>query len=206
MKTIESFSETLGVVSALEPEHISVYGLILEEGTPLYEERESYNFPSEDEECDMYALASELLSKSGYEHYEVSNYSKPCKHSKHNLKYWRAEEYIGVGLSAHSHLDGVRFGNTKKLSDYITSPGKPVEKVILDKDSVEYEYVMLRTRLAEGFSLSEYKKLFCKDFLDGREKIVSSLTNSGYVKISGDRFFFTEKGMYVGNSLLTQLI
>ena len=118
-QSTESFRETLVRVAELAPEHISVYGLILEEGTPFYEMRNSLNFPSEEEEEQMYYLASEILASYGYTHYEISNYAKHGRECKHNLKYWRDEEYVGVGLAAHSYLGGVRYSNTESMEEYL---------------------------------------------------------------------------------------
>jgi len=205
-QTKESFEATLRRILSLDPSHISVYGLILEEGTPLHSLRESLTFPTEDEECEMYYLAARLLSENGYRHYEVSNYAKEGRESRHNLKYWRGEEYVGVGLSAYSYYKGKRFGNTKDMSEYVLSPLDIYDEETIDKDNEKYEYVMLRTRLSEGFSLSDYKRRFGEDFLLENELVIKAFVDAGYINISGDRLSFTERGFYVGNSLLTELI
>ena len=121
-QTKESFEKTLSEIIKLSPEHISVYGLILEEGTPLYAHSQQLSLPTEDEECDMYYLASKMLSDNGYTHYEVSNYCKDGHACRHNLKYWRDEEYIGVGLSAYSYFGRKRFGKTRDMSLYLNDP------------------------------------------------------------------------------------
>ena len=205
-QTIESFRETLEKAIELSPSHLSLYGLILEEGTPLYCDRDNLSLPGEDEECDMYFLAANMLSQAGYTHYEVSNYAKDGCGCRHNLKYWRGEEYIGVGLAAYSYFDGKRFGNTKSLVDYIKDPVVVADSEDIDRDARQYEYVMLRTRLSEGFSLTDYRERFGEDFLAGREERIRSFIESGYLEISNERFRFTDKGLYVGNSLLTELI
>ena len=206
-QTIDSFEETLRTVLSLSPEHISLYGLILEEGTPLFEKRDEIVFPPEDSECDMYYLAAKRLSDAGYSHYEISNYARADRQCRHNLKYWRSEEYIGVGLSAYSYFDGRRFGNFAHVEEYLNQAVEQYSHTEpLDKDSVAYEYVMLRLRLSEGFSLAEYKKLFGKDFLLGREALINRLTDGGYMEIRDDRLSLTERGLYVSNSILTELI
>ena len=154
----------------------------------------------------MYFLAANMLSQAGYTHYEVSNYAKDGCGCRHNLKYWRGEEYIGVGLAAYSYFDGKRFGNTKSLVDYIKDPVVVADSEDIDRDARQYEYVMLRTRLSEGFSLTDYRERFGEDFLAGREERIRSFIESGYLEISNERFRFTDKGLYVGNSLLTELI
>lgn len=206
-QTADSFALTLEKIKALSPEHISLYGLILEEGTPLYRMQDSLPLPSEDEECDMYYFAADALGFAGYNHYEISNYARDGKECRHNLKYWRCEEYIGVGLSAYSYYDGVRFGNTDDVAVYLS--GNYTEysnRETIDDESAAYERVMLGLRTAEGISLSEYETRFLHSFISGREEKIASLINEGYARISGDRFSLTEKGFYVSNSILTELI
>ena len=205
-QTTESFIKTLEAVTALSPEHISVYGLIIEEGTPFFDERDSLSVPDEDNECDMYYSATRLLCDAGYSHYEISNYAKPGSECKHNLKYWRAEEYIGVGVSAYSYFDKQRFGNSKDIEGYIIGNTRVSDSVTLDASDEAYEYVMLHLRLREGFSLSEYERLFGKSFTEGREETLKKLSDRGYLIIMGDRISLTESGFYVSNYILTELI
>lgn len=206
MQTMESFNQTLHSIVELAPEHISVYGLILEEGTPFYNEKASLALPPEDDECDMYDLACKTLSSAGYNHYEISNYAKPGYESRHNLKYWHTNEYIGVGLSAYSYYKGKRYGNTNVLADYISSKSVIVQSDLVDKNTEKYEYVMLALRLKEGFSLSEYNRLFDEDFLSGREDLISRFESAGYLKLDNDRLCLTEKGFYVSNSIIVELL
>ena len=206
-QTKESFAKTLSTVAELSPEHISIYGLILEEGTPFYENRNGLDLPSEDEECDMYYYAADFLRGRGYSHYEISNYAKDGKECRHNLKYWQNEEYIGVGLSAYSYFDCRRFGNTKKIEEYLG--GKCTEyssTEVVDKTSEAYEFVMLGLRTACGISLLEYKEKFGLDFLFSREDFVKKLIKDGYAELNNGRLRLTERGFYVSNSILTELI
>lgn len=204
-QSIDSFRESLNLITRLRPEHISVYGLIIEEGTPFYEMRDSLNFPSEDEECMMYYLASEILASSGYSHYEISNYAKESYECKHNLKYWRDEEYIGVGLAAHSYFLGARYSNTTDLEEYIKYSSAP--KISADiKGKDPEEYAMLRLRLKEGVSLEEYKRIFDRDFLSGKEQSLRWLMENGYMGFDKERVFLTEKGFYVSNSIIAEFM
>lgn len=206
-QTMESFEKTLCQVLSLNPEHISLYGLILEEGTPLFNKKDEISFPPEDTECDMYYLAARMLSEAGYSHYEISNYARADKECHHNLKYWRCEEYIGVGLAAYSYLDGYRYGNTDVAAEYFNSDRtKYVTEVKLDNSDMAYEYVMLGFRLKEGISLSEYKRLFGIDFLVGREEKISAFIMAGYLAYNSDRLSLTESGFYVSNSIINELI
>ena len=206
-QTMESFKDTLSKVISLSPEHISLYGLILEEGTPFYEGRGRLNLPTEDTECDMYYMAADLLRANGYNHYEISNYAKEGRECRHNLKYWRCDEYIGVGLSAYSYFDGKRFGNTKIPEEYLSKSGQRIAyEESVDKSSLAYEFVMLGLRTKKGISLTEYKAKFGADFLDGRENIIQKLIDDEYVSLYEGRLSLTEKGFYVSNFIINELI
>ena len=206
-QTMESFGKTLESVIALEPEHVSLYGLILEEGTPLYNSRETLNFPTEDDECEMYYLATDIMRKMGYLHYEISNYAKDGYQSRHNLKYWHADEYIGVGLAAHSYYSGVRYGNSCDSMEYLAGDYAKYDMgETLDTDSLAYEYVMLHLRLADGFDLSEYRERFGRDFRQGREKILLTMEKNGLLTMENNRISLTERGFYVSNNILTELL
>ena len=204
-QTVASFCQTLDKVTALAPEHISAYGLIIEEGTLFFEKRNELPLPSEDEECDMYSKACERLLAAGYSHYEISNYARRGFECRHNLKYWRDEEYIGVGLAAHSYLSGVRYSNTSDFSDYVSgSFGRRRHSHIADKDP--FEYAMLRLRLAEGMSITEYEKKFGKPFAEGEEEKLKSFSEYGLLRLSRERISLTERGFYLSNHILAQLL
>ena len=206
-QTIKSLNETLSYLLKISPSHISAYSLILEEGTPFFDKRDSLILPSEDEECEMYRMICETLAKGGYNHYEISNYAKDGKEARHNTKYWQGEEYIGVGLSAYSYFEGVRFGNSRKLSEYLSESNKDyrVSEVIEDSDRA-FEYAMLKLRLSDGFSLSEYSRLFGVDFLDGHGQNLNKYIEGGYLEIKGDRIHLTESGFYISNTILSDIL
>ena len=206
-QTRDSFAESVRCVRALSPEHISVYGLILEEGTDLWNRRDSLNIPTEDTECDMYFDALSLLSDAGYEHYEISNYAIPTKRSRHNMRYWKDEEYIGVGVAAYSYFCGERYGNTTDMDKYVrgdTCDGTMRE--VIDLDARAYEYVMLALRISDGISLNDYKTRFGVDFISGREGEIARLVDLGYAVLDSDRFYLTDKGMYVSNTIICSLV
>lgn len=202
-----SLRHTLDTVLGLSPEHVSLYGLIIEEGTPFFNMQDRLSLPSVDDECDMYYDSASLLASHGYSHYEISNYARPGFESRHNLKYWRAENYIGFGASAASYFDGKRYVNTKNIDEYISSAGLNYEgEELLNDGERAYEYVMLRLRLREGFSLREYRERFGMDFLTERRELVKRLVASGLAELSDDRFSLTERGFYVSNSILTEIL
>ena len=205
-QTLDTFEKTLDQVLNLGPEHLSVYGLILEEGTPFYIERDTLDIPDEDIECNMYNLAARKLKEAGYIHYEISNYAKEGKESKHNLKYWHCDEYIGIGVSAHSYFDGRRYSNSGDIFDYIANPIQISTSEKSDIEEQKYEFIMLALRLKEGFSLSKYKFRFNEDFMSGREELINEMILMGYVSLDGDILSLTEKGFYVSNSILAELL
>ena len=206
-QTIDSLNETLDEIIKLSPEHISLYGLILEEGTPFYEMKDRLPIPDEDTECDMYFLSANRLRAAGYSHYEISNYSRVGLECRHNLKYWRNQEYIGFGVAAYSYFEGKRSGNSRNISEYLSDcRTKYLKEETVDSENEAYEYVMLRLRLSEGFLLSDYFARFGKDFLMGREETVKRFVNAGYIKLCDGRISLTESGFYVSNTILTELI
>ncbi|MBO5906869.1 MAG: radical SAM family heme chaperone HemW [Clostridia bacterium] len=206
-QTLMSLDKTLSEIISHRPEHISLYSLILEEGTPLYNKRPSLTLPSEDEECDMYYHAAEKLRGAGYSHYEISNYSLNSRECRHNLKYWHCEDYIGVGLAAHSCFQGVRYANTTSLSGYINDKShRRIKSDVLSFDDRRFEYAMLGLRLKEGISLSEYEKSFGEDFMATRTELVTKLSVGGYLTVGDGRISLTEQGFYVSNHILAELI
>lgn len=204
-QTVESFSKTLDKVISLAPEHISAYGLIIEAGTPFYSCYDRLSLPSEDAECDMYEFACDKLRRAGYSHYEISNYAKIGRESRHNLHYWRDESYIGVGVAAYSYFNGRRFSNPDNINDYL----KDRSSVFANDEGIDgeaFEYAMLALRLAEGISLSDYERRFGRSFLSKREEKIKRYVDLGYMSLNEDRLAFTESGFYVSNSLLAELL
>ena len=206
-QTVSSFKQTLLKIIELSPKHISCYGLIIEEGTPFFDNLEKLDLPSEDDECEMYSLANKMLTDAGYRHYEISNYAKDGYRSRHNLKYWHNEEYIGFGISAHSYLGGKRFYNTSDFDEYFTLDSAKYRKEESDLAGIDpFEYAMLALRLDDGFLLSDYEKLFGKSFTDGRKEKIEKLQELGLLKISNGRIALTCDGFYVSNSILSDLL
>ena len=206
-QTTDSFRTTLEKIISLSPLHISAYSLILEEGTRLYEKRNSLTFPSEQEECDMYYMAADMLKAAGYSHYEISNYAKPGFECKHNLKYWKDKEYVGLGLAAHSYFGKKRYSNPVEFSEYFSHRRKEYRQIqLIGAEDNAYEYAMMHLRLSCGFSLRDYEERFKRSFLEGKESYIERLVSSGYVSLADNRIALTEKGFYVSNAILTELL
>ncbi len=206
-QTRTSFQKTLDYVLSLGVPHISLYGLIVEENTPFGRMGKNLVLPSEDNEADMYYLAAQKLSENGFSHYEISNYARPGFESRHNLIYWKREEYIGVGLAAHSLFEGERLANAENLSEYLSQNAEQYQtRVKISKCDESYEYAMLSLRLKAGFSLSEYKEKFNEDFLIGREAELEKYRELGLLNFGNDRISLTERGFYVSNAILADLL
>lgn len=205
-QTAESFRETLERVIALSPSHISAYSLILEEGTPLYNERESLSFPSEEEEEIMYRMACEMLGNAGYLHYEISNYAKEGKICRHNLRYWQGGDYLGFGISAHSLYHGERLAKTEDLASYLCDPFSYENREIRDKNAEEEEYIMLSLRTSFGISLDACRTRFGRDLLSEKKDIIDLLKRQGLLSVDRDRLFLTERGFYLSNAIICELL
>ena len=232
LQTAESFSHTLDYVTALSPEHISVYGLKIEEGTPFARVRNTLILPDEDTEADMYFDCIRYLEVKGYKHYEISNFAIPGYECRHNLKYWNCNEYLGLGCAAHSYFSGMRFSMKRNLDLYISAmeadisgggmlgcdgishdaAGRlqsvsPIDEMYTIKENERVgEYIMLRLRLADGISSSEFSSRFNMNFdaLYGRR--LKIYIDNGFMSYDGDRYAFTPKGMYVSNYILSAIL
>lgn len=212
-QTRESFAKTLDFVRALSPEHLSVYGLKIEEGTPFYAKRDSLPLPDEETEYKLYLDAHRTLSDAGFEHYEVSNFARRGFRSRHNLRYWLGENYLGFGVAAHSYFNNQRYAYVADMDAYIREMESPrdmagilSECTDIDVFTKETEYVMLRLRLFEGLSLDAYKATFGRDFLAKYGKKLERYIAGGFMHAKVGRIAFTVKGMYVSNYILSDLL
>ncbi|MBR2930318.1 MAG: radical SAM family heme chaperone HemW [Clostridia bacterium] len=204
-QTEASFEETLRSVIALSPEHLSVYGLILEEGTPFFDIKASLPLPDEDAEYRMYLLAIEMLGKAGYSHYEISNYAKAGYRAEHNSIYWKDGEYIGVGCAAYSYFEGERYGNPRSLEAYLRGDLR-CEVEAVDRAAHRFEYAMLALRLKEGIDLGEYERLFGRSFTDGIEDRLDRFISMGLMTMAEGRLAFTDRGFYLSNSVMADIV
>lgn len=212
-QTLASFLDTLRGVCMLNPEHISLYCLKIEEGTPFYSMRDTLSLPDDDTEYDMYMKAVDFLTARGYERYEMSNFARDGKYSRHNMKYWNCEEYIGIGASAHSYFGGERYSTVRNAESYINGleileSGIPIidESRIIDKAESMNEYVMLRMRLDEGVDMKEFERRYGVDFYDKFGYLLDEYVAGGFVKRIGDSYAFTSKGMFVSNYILSAVL
>lgn len=208
-QTKESFLKSIEEVIALNPEHISMYGLKIEEGTPFSKVRDSLPLPSENDERDMYIEGIKTLELGGYRQYEISNLSKEGKECRHNLKYWLGCDYIGLGPAAHSFFCGKRFSVIADLSKYKekASSDEIYENIeTLDENDRITEFIMLRLRHREGISLSEFKDKFGFDFVTKFYPIIQRHKKFGLIEVTDKNVALTLEGMYVSNYIISDFL
>lgn len=207
-QTTKTLEDTLKTAISLNPSHISCYSLILEENTPLYDEYEKGIYPTISDEYDreLYTLAKDILKDNGYFQYEISNFSKPGYESRHNLKYWNCDEYIGLGVSAHSYLDGVRFYNTQDINEYLQNKFHNDEKTVLSTDDKISEYIIMRLRLSEGINEKEFYERFKIDFYENYKIILDKFIKAELVTYENNAYKLSEKGIDVSNSIMCEFV
>ncbi len=196
-QSFQSLNETLDRLLKLPLTHISAYMLKIEEGTPLSKKKELLEkIPGENETAEMYLMTVQRLAESGFKQYEISNFARRGMECRHNLKYWRCEEYFGVGPSAHSFLDGERFFCPADTEKFISMPFQ--ERVSLGAGGDREERGMLALRLTgEGLPLCEYPEV---------EKPAVPLIKSGLLKREGDNLMLTPNGCLVSNEIICRLV
>ena len=204
-QTLESFENSLLRVCELAPEHISAYGLKIEDGTAFGRMRDSLTLPDEDEEFAMYTLCRRILEAHGYERYEISNFAKRGRESRHNMRYWKLEDYIGFGVAAHSSVDGERFGNSRDIDAFLRGEDIVEERYAIDADERRREYVMLGLRLGKGISDLEYRATCGRGLLEDMP-LIERFVNAGYLVRNGERVAFSDEGFFVSNAILSELL
>ena len=200
-QTMAQWRKTLKDAAALRPDHISAYGLKLEPGTPLYRRRNALSFPDDDAQAEMYLWAVDYLAENGYAQYEISNFARPGRASRHNLKYWHLDEYAGFGPGAHSDFSGVRYAWSRDLDGYIAGDLTLSESAQITPAERAREYVMLSLRTAEGLSPSQLR---C-DFTP-LEKLFRTYEAHGLAQRAGNGWRLTPRGFLVSNAIIGQVL
>lgn len=216
-QTKESWEKTLRQVLVLQPEHISAYSLIIEEGTPFYQlyekdvERrdageEPELIPSEEEERAMYEATGRILKEQGYLHYEISNYAKPGRECCHNLGYWQRRDYLGFGLGASTLLNPVRYKNTEDLEAYLGGDFSKKEFFVLTKDNQIEETMFLGLRVLEGVSKEQFREQFSCELRVVYRKELEKLEKEGLLEEEGDFVRLTSRGIDLSNPVLAEFL
>lgn len=216
-QTMESYEDTLSKILALEPEHISAYSLILEEGTVFYDwyekgklDRGAWKLPSEEEEYAMGELTIQRLAEAGMHRYEISNYAKPGKECRHNLGYWDRVEYLGIGAGSSSLIKGERFDHIRDRKAYIekirNGESILIDREILSVESQMEEFMYLGLRKVEGVSRTDFQNCFGKNVDDVYGEILDKLEEEQLLEFSGARIRLTHRGMDVSNCVLAEFL
>ena len=209
-QTKGDWAKSLARIVEMHPEHISCYGLKLEEGTAMYREyKGSPILPSDDEQADMYSYAAEMLSRYGYRQYEISNFCVPGFESRHNLKYWNLDDYMGFGPGAHSCVGDLRYSFVRDLKRYISCVDRKVSIV----DEYEHisplersvEYVMLAMRTSRGISEEDYRIRTQSDWRP-ISQVLRAFAEKGWAERTDGRWHFTVPGFLISNTLISIML
>ncbi|MBI5189997.1 MAG: radical SAM family heme chaperone HemW [Nitrospirae bacterium] len=208
---MRSWKESLAQTVDLNPEHISMYDLTLEEGTPLYSEVRAGRLvmPPEPVQVEMYLCAVDFLETAGYRRYEISNFARPGFACRHNINYWDCGEYLGFGAGAHSYAGGRRTKNIDGITYYTAAAGAGgpslAESEELSPGDMEREFIMLGLRKAAGLEFAEFRRRFGHDLAESRREAIARLEGAGLVETSGGRLRLTMSGVLVSNAVIREL-
>jgi oxygen-independent coproporphyrinogen-3 oxidase len=211
-QTLEQWQETLKNVTQLNPEHLSCYSLIVEEGTSFYKSFEQGTLKLPDEEIDraMYHETLEYLREKGYLQYEISNFAKENMCCRHNLVYWEMEEYIGCGSAAHSYIDGFRYRNEENVETYMEKINVLGNAIVEKnknsiKDDME-EFMFMGLRKTIGISKSQFQKRFKIDIHSVYDVVISKYSSTGFMVETDDNIFLTHEGIEVSNVIMAEFL
>lgn len=214
-QNMEDLMQSVKKVINLNPEHISIYSLILEENTELWKKvkNKEENLVEDDLEREMYWKSKKAFETAGYIHYEISNYAKPGFESKHNKNCWSQKQYLGFGIAAHSYFNGKRFYNVEDLNKYITNIEKNefknniiIEEENRTKEEIAKEYMMLGLRKIEGVSISEFQRKFELNPLFYFRFEISKLQEMDLIEVDLDNIRLTKKGLDLANIVFEEFI
>ena len=210
-QSLENYVKTLETVTALEPEHISSYSLILEEGTPFFASEEiRRQLPDENTDREMYEKTKEILHEKGYERYEISNYAKPGFACRHNLGYWDEVPYLGLGLGASSYYKNARFSNETDIRTYMENPFVPFlgrnDYECCDEKSRMEDYMIFGLRKMAGVSLSRFEKEFGTAAEEIYGGVIDRYVGMGFLVLEGDRLRLTDAGIDVSNRIFEDFL
>lgn len=210
-QTIDEWGKDIDEAIGLQPEHLSVYSLMIEEGTPLYNLVAAGKVKEIDEEesLAMYKLLCKKMEENGYEHYEISNFAKHGCHSRHNSSYWRDIPYMGIGAAAHSYDGLSRQWNISDLNKYIDGIGKgkvSFEREIIDETTHFNDIITTATRTAEGISLEKIKREFGEKYLNNLMNEAKKHIANGMLEIADNNLRLTKEGVFISDSIMSDLI
>ena len=218
-QTISDVKDSLNEIIKLNPTHVSVYSLIVEENTKMEQliNNKKLQLPDEELERQMYWYVKNILELNGYNHYEISNFAKKGKESKHNLNCWEQKEYIGLGLAAYSYLNGIRYGNTSDIEKYINvqdflnsseleESGIRIVDEVQSLEDKRKEYMLLGLRKIDGVSIQKFKEKFVENPIFLFRKELEKLVNEKLISIDGDCIRLTNKGFDLANIVWEEFV
>ncbi|WP_343247385.1 radical SAM family heme chaperone HemW [Diplocloster hominis] len=216
-QSTESWKQTLKKTAALHPQHISAYGLMIEEETPFYllykddvtrrdRGEEPTQLPTEEAEREMYYDTAGILDEFGYHRYEISNYARPGYECRHNITYWKRGDYLGYGLGAASLMENQRFSVTKDMQTYLTKKYVYEDLVTLSATEQMEEFMFLGLRMMEGISLGEFHDQFHRSFWDIYASVFRKLEDQGLLVREKNRIFLSDKGIDVSNYVMASFL
>ena len=207
-QTGEAWRQHLYQVAELNPEHISAYSLIIEEGTPFAEQ--NLDLPDEDTEYQMYEDTAEILERYGYRQYEISNYAKQGYMCRHNAGYWQRREYLGFGLGASSLYGGMRFSNTHQMQEYLKE-SRNLDQIrqdvtVLSRNERIEEFMFLGLRMTEGISEKKFEENFDVRLMDVYGDMLQKYEETGFMEHIETKWRLTRKGIHVSNHILADFL
>jgi oxygen-independent coproporphyrinogen-3 oxidase len=206
-QTPATWDTSLDAAMALEVDHVSAYGLTVEENTPFFawREREPHAFVGDDAEAELYAMAIDRFAAAGYAQYEVSNFARDGHACAHNLNYWANGEYLGLGVGAASYRNGTRWVQTRNLDAYVAAALAnapiPMEAERLEGGRRAGEAVMLALRTVQGVRLAEFKERYGIDVIETYHSVVSEFARDGLVERTADTLRLTRRGRFLANDV-----
>lgn len=207
-QTENQVEKTIDLAIAGGVSHLSVYALTPEVGTPIYTDYLNGELLSEDETADIYEHVVEYLKGKGFNRYEVSNFALDGFYSRHNMNYWKRGEYIGVGVSASSFMQGRRFTNTFKIDEYINAviynKSPEISSDIIEGDDAKFEFIMLALRTADGLDTVEYNKIFNEDF--DKEYSEPLRKKAQFLERNGNKIKIKDQYLYVQNDIILEFM
>ncbi len=211
-QTPESLAETLSRAQALAPTHLSAYTLMLEEGTPYHRRgRAALGLPADEDEADdravsLWEQAAAVLTGAGYEHYEISNYARAGYRSRHNLHTWQCQDYLGLGVAAHSCMDGVRFGQSRDLAAFLRGEDITEFREVLTREDRMEEYIMLALRLSDGIDEADFAARFDASFAALYGERCAPFLQNGLMERTNRGVRISERGFPLSNAVIAAIL
>lgn len=209
-QSISDIKDTVEKIVELNPKHISVYSLIVEEGTKIADKISNGEMclPNDEEERNQYKYVKNILELNGYKHYEISNFAQEGFESKHNMNCWEQKEYVGFGVAAHSYINSVRYSNIESIDKYINGKSEEIKIIheIQNKEDSQKEYMILGLRKIDGVYISKFKEKFAENPIYIFRKELEKLVEEGLVEIDLDNIRLTRKGIDFGNLVWEEFI